>query len=109
MTSISKNMDIGKLDHIVNKYNKIFYRTIKMKPGDINPSTYFNSSKEINDEDSKFEIGDIVRILKYKSIFAKGYVRNWSQKVFVIAKVKNTVPWTYVINNLNGEVIIKTF
>ena len=52
-----------------------------------------------NDKNPKFKVGDHVRISKYKNIFAKGYSPNWSEEVFVIKKVKNTVPWTYVINN----------
>ena len=44
-----------------------------------------------------------------KIFFAKGYTPNWSEEVFVIKKVKNTVPWTYVINDLNGDEIIGTF
>ena len=51
-------------------------------------STYIDSSKEINDEDPKFKIEDIVRISKYKNIFAKGYVSNWSEEVFVIKRLK---------------------
>ena len=54
-------------------------------------------------------IGNILRISKYKSIFAKGYVRNWSKEVFVFTKVKNTVPWTYVISDLKVEEIVETF
>ena len=46
-----------------------------------------------------------VRISKYKNIFAKGYTQNWSEEVFVVSKIKNTVPWTYVISDLNGEKI----
>ena len=76
------------------------YSTIKMKPVDVKSSTYINSSKEINDEHPKFKIGDIVRISKYKNIFTKGYVPNWSEEVFVIKKVKNTVLWIYVISDL---------
>ena len=68
-----------------------------------------HSNKEVNDKDPKFKVGDHVRISKYKNIFAKGYTPNWSEEVFVIKKVKNTVPWTYVINDLNGEEIIGTF
>ena len=94
MTSISKNVYIDKLGYIVNKYNNTYHRRIAMKPVDVKPSTYIDSSKEINDEDPKFKIGGIVRISKYKNIFAKGYVPNWSQVVSVIKKVKNTVPWT---------------
>ena len=76
------------------------YSTIKMKPVDVKSSTYINSSKEINDEHPKFKIGDIVRISKYKNIFTKGYVPNWSEEVIVIKKVKNTVLWIYVISDL---------
>ena len=78
-----------------------------MKPVDVKSNTYIDSSKEINDKDPKFKIGDIVRISKYKNIFAKGYVPNWSEKVFVIKKVKNTVSWAYVINDLKDEEICK--
>ena len=74
-----------------------------MKSVDVKSSTYIDGSKEINDKDPKFEIGDIVRISKFKNIFEKGYVSNWSEEVFAIKKVKNTVPWTYVISDLNGE------
>ena len=80
-----------------------------MKPVDVKPSTYIDSSKEINNKDPKFKIGDIVRISKYKNIFAKRYVPNWSEDVFVIKKVKNTVPWTYVINDFKGKEIVETF
>ena len=72
-------------------------------------STYIDSSKEINDEDPKFKIEDIVRISKYKNIFAKGYVSNWSEEVFIIKKVKNTVLWVYVISELKGEEILEKF
>ena len=103
MTSISKNVCIDKLDDIANKYNNTYHSTINMKPFDVKSNTYIDSSKEINNKDPKFKIGDIVRISKYKNIFAKGYVPNWSEEVFVIKKVRNTVPWTYVISDLKGE------
>ena len=86
MTSISKNVYIDKLDNIVNKYNNTYHRTIEMKPVGVKSSTYINTSKEINDEDPKFKIGDIVRISKYKNIFAKVHVPNSSEEVFVIKK-----------------------
>ena len=98
MTSISKNVYIDKLDDNVNKYNNTYHKTIKMKPVDPKPSTYIDSRK-----DPKFKIGDIVRISNYKNIFAKGYVPNWSE-VFVIKKFKKTVPWTFVISDLKGNV-----
>ena len=107
ISSLSKNAYIDKLDDIVNKYNNIYHSTIKMKPVDVKLSTYIESSKETNDQDSKFKISDIVTISKYKNIFAKGYVPNWSEKVFVIKKVKNTVSWAYVISDLKDEEICK--
>ena len=109
MTSISKNVYIDKLDDIVDKYNNTYHTTIKMKPADVKDNTYVNADKEINNKDPKFKVGDRVRISTYKNIFAKGYMPNWSEEVFVIKKVKNTVPWTYIINDLNGEEITGTF
>ena len=105
MTSISKNVYIDKLDDKVNKYNNTYQRTIKMKPLDVKSNTNSNSSKDINNKDPKFRIGYIVRISKYKNIFAKGYVPNWSEELFVIKKIKNTVPWTFVITDLQGKQI----
>ena len=109
MTSISKNVYIDKLYDIVNEYNNTYHTTIKMKPIDVKDNTYINTDKDTNDKDPKFKVGDHVRISKYKNIFAKGYTPNWSEEVFVIKKVKNTVPWTYVINDLNGDEITGTF
>ena len=108
MTSISKNVYIDKLD-IVDEYNNTYHRTIKMKPIDVKDNTYINIGKEVNDNDPKFKVGDHVRISKYKNIFAKGYTPNWSDEIFVIKEIKNTVPWTYVINDLNDEEITGTF
>ena len=65
--------------------------------------------KEVNDKNPKFKVGNRVRISKHKNIFAKGYMPNWSEEVFISSKIKNTVPQTYVINDLNGEEITGTF
>ena len=77
-----------------------------MKSVDVKSNTYITSSKELNDKDPKFKIGDIVRISKYKNIFVKGYVPNWFEEVVVIRKIKNTAPWTHVISDLNGAEIV---
>ena len=108
MTLISKNVYIDKLDDIVNEYNNTYHTTIKMKPIDVKDNTYINTDKETNDKDPNFKVGDRVRISKYKNICAKGYTPNWSEEVFVIKKVKNAVPWTFVINDLNDEEIMGT-
>ena len=109
MTSISKNVYIDKIDDIVHKYNNKKHREIKMKPIDIKDNTYIDFGKEVNDNDPKFKVTDHVRISKYKNIFAKDYTPNWSEEVLVIKKTKNTVPWTYVIDDCNGEEITGTF
>ena len=109
MTSISKNVYIDKIDGIVHKYNNKKHRTIKMKPTDVKDNTYIDFGRGVNDNDPKFKVGDHVRISKYKNIFAKGYTPNWSEEVFVIKEVKDTVPWTYIINDLNVEEITGTF
>ena len=109
MISVLKNVYIDKLDNIVGEYNNTYHRKIKMTPADVEDNTYIDFKEEINDKDPKFKVGDHVRISKYKNIFAKGYMPNWSEEIFIIKKIKNTVPWTYVINDLNGEEIIGTF
>ena len=106
--SISKNVYIDKLYDLVDEYNNTHHRTIKIKPIDVKDNTYINIGKEVNDNDPKFKVGDHVRISKY-NIFAKGYTPNWSEEIFLIKEIKNTVPWTYVINDLNEEEIIGTF
>ena len=80
-----------------------------MKHVEVKSNTYIDSSKEIKDKNPKFNIGDTVKISKYKNIFAKGYTPNWSEEVFWLKKVRNTVPWTYVINGLNEKEIVRTF
>ena len=91
MTSISKNVYIDNLDDIVDEYNNTYHTTNKMKPIDVKDNTDLNTDKETNDKDPKFKVGDYIRISKYKNIFTKGYNSNWSEEVFVIKKVKNTV------------------
>ena len=96
MTSMSKNVYIDKLDNIVNKCNNT-YSTIEMKPVDVKSKTYIDSNKKANNKDPKIKFGNTVRISKYKIIFAKCHTPNWSEEVFVIKKVKNTVPWSNVV------------
>ena len=88
MTSISKNVYIHNLDDKVNKYTNTYHSTVKMNHVDVKSSTYIDSSEEINDKDSKFIIGDIARISKYKNIFAKGYDPTWSEEFFFIKKLR---------------------
>ena len=109
MTTISKIVYINRLDDIVNEHNNAYHRTIKLKPVDVKVNTYIDFKKEVNDKNPKFKVGDHVRILKYKNIFAKWCTPIWSEETFEIKKVKNTVPWTYDTNDLNGDEVVGTF
>ena len=59
-----------------------------MKPVDVKSSTYIDFGIENNEKNPKFQVGDQVRISKYKNIFAEGYTTNWSEEIFVIKKLK---------------------
>ena len=93
------------LDDIVKKYNNTVHSSIKMEPKDVTDDSFIEYSEEANEKYHKFKVADNVRISKYTNNFAKGYSPNWSEEVFVVNKVQNTVPWTYFINDLNGEEI----
>ena len=80
-----------------------------MKPIDVTWDFYAESNEDSNEKDPKLKVGDDVRISKYKNISAKGYTQNWSEEAFVVSKIKNTVPWTYVISDLNSEPITGSF
>ena len=109
MTAISKNVYFNVLNDIVDEYNNTYHKIIKMKPTDVRSDSFAEYNEESNEKDPKFKIGDHVRISKYKNIFAKGYAPNWSEDIFVVKKIKNTVPWTYVISDLIGEEIVGSF
>ena len=97
------------LNDIVDGYNNRYHKTITMKPTDVKSDYFAECNEESNEKDPKFKVGDHVRISKYKDIFAKRYAPNWTEEIFVIKQIKNTVPWTYVISDLNGEEIIGSF
>ena len=109
MAAVSKNVYYDVLDDIVKKYNNTWHSTIKMKPKDVGDNNFTEYVEESNEKDPKFKVGDRARISKYKNVFAKGYVPNWSEEVFVANKIKNTVPCTYEINDLNGEKLYEVF
>ena len=108
MTSSGKNVYYDVSDDVVNKYNNTKHNTIKMKPIDVknNKRVYID---EHNEKDSRFKIGDRVRISKFKNIFAKGYTPNWSKEIFIVDKINDRVPYTYNIKDLNYEEIIGSF
>ena len=109
MTATGKNVFYNVLDDRINEYNNTKYNTIKMKPKDVgynNKGVYID---EHNKKDSRFKIGDRVRISKFKNIFAKGYTPNWSTEIFIVNKINDTVPYTYNLKDLNNEEIIGSF
>ena len=106
---ISKNVYFDVLDNIVNKYNSTVHRSIKMKLIDVTSDSYAECNEDSTEKDPKFKVDDHVRISKYKNIFAKGCTPNWSEEVFVVHKIKNTVPQTHAISDLNGEPITRSF
>ena len=80
-----------------------------MKLIDVTNDSYAEYNENFNKKDLKFKVSDHVRISKYKNIFAKGCTPNWSEEVFAVNNIKNTVPWIYVANDLNGEKITGSF
>ena len=109
MTATGKNVYYDVLDDVVNKYNNAKHSTLEMKPidvGDNNKRVYID---EHNEKDSRFKVGDRVRISKFKNIFAKGYTPNWSSEIFIVDKVNDTVPYTYNLRDLNDEEIKGSF
>ena len=109
MTATGKNVYYDVLDDVVNKYINTKHSTIKMKPIDVRNNNKRVYIDEHNENDSKFKVGDRVRISKFKNIFAKGYTPNWSSEIFIVDKVNDTVPYTYSLKNLNDEEIIGSF
>ena len=93
MITISKNFYFDVLDDIVDKYNNTYHKSIKMKPADVGDNSFAEYNAESNEKDPRFKVRDHVRISKFKNVFAKGYTPNWSEEIFAVEKIKNTVPW----------------
>ena len=108
MTATGKNV-YYVLDDLVNEYNNTKHNTIKMKPKDVkndNERVYIDKH---NEKSARYNVGDRVRISKFKNIFAKGYTPNWSREIFLVNKTNDTVPCTYNLKDLNEEEIIGSF
>ena len=105
MTTIAKIVYFNVLDDTVKDYNNTIHSSIKIKPKDVKNNNLTEYIEEFNKKDPKFKIGDYVRKSKYKNIFSKEYLPNWSEEIFIINKVKSAVPWIYLINDLKGEEI----
>ena len=118
MTATGKNVYYDVLDDVVNEYNNTKHNTIKMKPKDVKNDTAELSAiarnnkvyiDEHNEKSARYNVGDRVRIFKFKNIFAKGYTPNWSREIFIVNKINDTVPYTYNLKYLNDEEIIGSF
>ena len=109
MMATGKNVYYDVLDDVVTKYNNTKHSTIKMKPKYVKNDNKRVYIDEHNEKDSRFKVGDRVRISKFKNIFAKGYTPNWRKEIFVANKINDTVPYTYNIKDLNDEEIIGSF
>ena len=95
MKTDSKSVCFDVFNHIVKNHNTTHHNTIKIKLIDVKSNSYAEFNVGSNQKDPKFKIGDRVRISKYKNIFAGRYAPNWSEEVFVISKIRNTVSWTF--------------
>ena len=118
MTATGKNVYYDVLDDAVNEYNNTKYNTVKMKPKDVKNDTTKSSAiarnkrvyiDEHNEKSARYNVGDKVRISKFKNIFAKVYTPNWSREIFIVNKINDTVPYTYNLKDLNDEEIIGRF
>ena len=109
MTATGKNVYYNVLDDIANEHNNTKHNTIKMKPKDVK---YYNKRvyiDEHNKKSARYNVGDRVRISKFKNIFAKGYTPNWRREIFIVNKINDAVPYTYILKDLNDEEIIGSF
>ena len=104
-----KNIYYDVLYDVVNKYNNTEHNTIKMKPKDVKNDNKRVYIDEYNKKSARFNVGDRVRISKFKNIFAKGYTPNWSREIFIVDKINDTVPYTYNLKDLNGEEMTGSF
>ena len=80
-----------------------------MKPKDVKNDNKIVYIDEHNKKSARFNVGDRVRISKFKDIFAKVYTPNWSREIFIVNKINDTVPYTYNLKDLNDEEIIDSF
>ena len=109
MTAVSKNNYFDVLDDIVNKYNNTVHRTIKVNHIDVTPESYAEYNEDQIKKILSLKLVILLEFHNTKNIFAKGCTPNWSEEAFVLSKIKNPVPWTYVISDLNGGLITRTF
>src|SRR5271165_4119529 len=103
------------LDRLLNEYNNKFHSTIKMTPTEASKEEHKikvlenQTYLEPSNEKPKFKVGDKVRISRIKGLFEKGDLPNWSEALYIVDKVKQTNPYTYTVQDMNGEEILGSF
>ena len=97
------------IDDAVHEYNNTYHSTTKIKSAEVKSSAYIDFGIKLMSKISNLKLVMILEHQHLKNTFAKVYTPNWSEEIFVIKKVKNTVPWTYVLKGLNGEKIVGMF
>lgn len=106
-TELNSHNWLKILPQLIEDYNNTYHRTIKTKPShvykDIPAVRKLLKVEKSANKNSKFKVGDIVRVSKVRGIFAKGYLANWSEELFKISEVKTSVPVTYLLEDLAGE------
>ena len=107
---------IDIIHDLIFNYNNSYHRSIKMTPVEAslekNSKSVYDSlfpNKKIGKLKGKFKVGDRVRISKKRKDFTKGYLPNFTEEIFVILKVLETDPPTYILNDMNDEIIKGSF
>ncbi len=108
---------IDMLDALLHKYNNSVHSTIGMTPVEASEKenetkvlqNIINKSRPISKSKPKFKVGDRVRISRSKGLFEKGYLPNWSEELYIVAKVQKTIPVTYKLKDTLDEVIEGSF
>lgn len=107
----------GTLTKKLHEYNNTHHRTIGQTPASVNHSNkkhVLNKYKDISQSKKKIackriQVGDYVRISKYKGCFDKSYTPNWSTEIFKVTRRQNTNPTTYLLKDSRGHPILGAF
>ena len=115
-TSENKQSWTEVLQDAVYAYNHSFHRSIKRKPADVSADVVgemrdlISSRADPPKGKDDIRVGDKVRISKVKSVFAKGYLPNWTEEIFTVEHVnRKNKPFMYKLKDYNNEVIEGSF
>ena len=119
-TAFQTKKYVHVLQKIVNSYNNSIHRTIGMTPFQASKiktkkeklelfNKIYSKVDKMKFSKIKYKIGDLVRISKYKGVFAKGYISNWTNEIFIVKNVYKGKPNMYTIKDKNGEMVTGRF